>query len=58
MHLTLFDNELWLQVRNIYLHPKLLSIEDGLLTPTLKTKRLECRKLFKPQIDAMYSHLM
>lgn len=46
------------QVKDIYLHPRLLTIEDGLLTPTLKTKRLECRKYFKPQIDAMYSHLI
>ncbi|GFS96040.1 long-chain-fatty-acid--CoA ligase 1 [Nephila pilipes] len=46
------------QVKDIYLHPRLFTIEDGLLTPTLKTKRLECRKNFKPQIDAMYSHLV
>ncbi|GFY75820.1 long-chain-fatty-acid--CoA ligase 1 [Trichonephila inaurata madagascariensis] len=46
------------QVKDIYLHPRLFTIEDGLLTPTLKTKRLECRKYFKPQIDAMYSHLV
>ncbi|XP_054707375.1 long-chain-fatty-acid--CoA ligase 6-like [Uloborus diversus] len=46
------------QVKDIYLHPHLFSMEDGLLTPTLKTKRLECRKYFKPQIDAMYSLLM
>ncbi|XP_035207618.1 long-chain-fatty-acid--CoA ligase 5-like, partial [Stegodyphus dumicola] len=46
------------QVKDIYLHPRLFAIEDGLLTPTLKTKRLECRKYFKPQLDAMYSHLI
>ncbi|KAG8183684.1 hypothetical protein JTE90_028048 [Oedothorax gibbosus] len=45
------------QVKDIYLHPRLFTMDEGLLTPTLKTKRLECRKYFKPQIDAMYSHL-
>nr|XP_042910565.1 long-chain-fatty-acid--CoA ligase 5 [Parasteatoda tepidariorum] len=45
------------QVKDIYLHPRVFTIEDGLLTPTLKTKRLECRKLFKHQIDAMYRNL-
>ncbi|GIX88374.1 long-chain-fatty-acid--CoA ligase 1 [Caerostris extrusa] len=45
------------QIKDLYLHPELFSIENGLLTPTLKTKRPDCRKLFMPQIEAMYRHL-
>ncbi|KAL8612617.1 hypothetical protein ACOMHN_006603 [Nucella lapillus] len=44
-------------VKDIYVHPELFSVENGLLTPTFKSKRQELAKFFKPQIDAMYSHL-
>ncbi|XP_042895972.1 long-chain-fatty-acid--CoA ligase 6 [Parasteatoda tepidariorum] len=45
------------QVKEIYLHPELFSIENNLLTPTMKTKRPVCSKVFKPQITAMYKNL-
>lgn len=46
------------QVRDIYLHPDPFSIQNNLLTPTLKAKRTELRKYFKPQLDDMYSKLV
>ncbi|RWS27646.1 Long-chain-fatty-acid--CoA ligase 6-like protein [Leptotrombidium deliense] len=45
------------QVKNIYLTPNPFTIENGLLTPTMKTKRAECKKYFKKEIDAMYQSL-
>ena len=45
------------QVRDIHLHPELFSVENGLLTPTFKTKRQDLKKKFQPQIDEMYSKL-
>lgn len=45
------------QVRDIYLTPESFSIQNGLLTPTLKTKRTECRKFFGSQIQQMYRGL-
>ncbi|KFM62485.1 Long-chain-fatty-acid--CoA ligase 1, partial [Stegodyphus mimosarum] len=45
------------QVKDLYLHPELFTIDNGLLTPTLKTKRPDCRKFFMPQITAMYRNL-
>jgi len=44
-------------VRDIYLHPELFSVENGLLTPTFKAKRQDLKKEFQPQIDEMYSKL-
>lgn len=32
----------------------MFSVENGLLTPTLKAKRAELVKLFQTQIDALY----
>ncbi|GBM68158.1 Long-chain-fatty-acid--CoA ligase 1, partial [Araneus ventricosus] len=46
------------QIKDLYLHPELFTIENGLLTPTLKTKRPDCKKVFMPQIDAMYKNLV
>ncbi|XP_063732625.1 long-chain-fatty-acid--CoA ligase 1-like isoform X2 [Eleginops maclovinus] len=43
------------QVKSIYVHTELFSIENGLLTPTLKAKRNEQRQYFRSQIDEMYS---
>ncbi|XP_038614060.1 long-chain-fatty-acid--CoA ligase 5 [Tachyglossus aculeatus] len=43
------------QVKSIHLHPEAFSIENGLLTPTLKAKRTELSKYFKSQIDDLYS---
>ncbi|XP_033948728.1 long-chain-fatty-acid--CoA ligase 1-like isoform X2 [Pseudochaenichthys georgianus] len=43
------------QVKSIYVHTELFSIENGLLTPTLKAKRNEQRQYFRSQIDNLYS---
>nr|XP_023020932.1 long-chain-fatty-acid--CoA ligase 5 isoform X2 [Leptinotarsa decemlineata] len=45
------------QVKDIYLHPDNFSIQNGLLTPTMKTKRPQIRAYFKPQLDDMCSRL-
>ncbi|XP_013200983.1 long-chain-fatty-acid--CoA ligase 5 isoform X1 [Amyelois transitella] len=45
------------QVKDIYLHPDPFSVQNGLLTPTLKAKRPEIRSYFKPQIEDMYKQL-
>ena len=44
-------------VKDIWLYRKEFTVEDGLLTPTLKNKRLELKKFFQNQIDQMYSRL-
>ncbi|KAG8184592.1 hypothetical protein JTE90_005206 [Oedothorax gibbosus] len=46
------------QVKDIHLHPELFTVDNNLLTPTLKTKRPDCKRLFMPQINAMYQHLV
>jgi len=46
------------QVKDIYLHPDPFSTQNNLLTPTLKAKRPEIRKYFKPQLDDLYSKLV
>ncbi|XP_054577367.1 long-chain-fatty-acid--CoA ligase 1-like [Eptesicus fuscus] len=43
------------QVKGITLHPELFSVENGLLTPTMKAKRPELRNYFRSQIDELYS---
>ncbi|XP_044081562.1 long-chain-fatty-acid--CoA ligase 1 isoform X2 [Neovison vison] len=43
------------QVKGISLHPELFSIDNGLLTPTMKAKRPELRNYFRSQIDELYS---
>uniref|UniRef100_A0A452FPC2 Long-chain-fatty-acid--CoA ligase n=1 Tax=Capra hircus TaxID=9925 RepID=A0A452FPC2_CAPHI len=43
------------QVKGIYLHPEVFSIDNGLLTPTMKAKRPELRNYFRSQIDELYS---
>ncbi|XP_041363216.1 long-chain-fatty-acid--CoA ligase 5-like [Gigantopelta aegis] len=42
------------QVLDIALIPELFSVENGLLTPTLKSKRPELRKQFQPVIRDLY----
>ncbi|NWQ74434.1 ACSL1 ligase, partial [Columbina picui] len=44
------------QVKDIVVHPEMFSIENGLLTPTLKAKRPELRKYFQSQIDELYAN--
>ncbi|XP_062250103.1 long-chain-fatty-acid--CoA ligase 1-like isoform X1 [Platichthys flesus] len=43
------------QVRATYIHTELFSIENGLLTPTMKAKRNELRQHFRPQIEELYA---
>ncbi|TKS83086.1 Long-chain-fatty-acid--CoA ligase 6 [Collichthys lucidus] len=45
------------QVKNIYIHNEMFSIENGLLTPTLKAKRPELKEFFKGKIDQLYSSI-
>ncbi|XP_019358346.1 PREDICTED: long-chain-fatty-acid--CoA ligase 5 [Gavialis gangeticus] len=45
------------QVKDIYIHPEALTIENGFLTPTLKVKRAELTKYFKPQIEDLYANI-
>lgn len=47
----------FVQVKDIYLHPEQFTIENGLLTPTLKAKRAELKMLFQPQIDQLYANM-
>jgi long-chain acyl-CoA synthetase len=44
-------------VKDIYLHPDPFSVQNGLLTPTLKMKRPQVRSYFAPQIEDMYVKL-
>nr|XP_043896901.1 long-chain-fatty-acid--CoA ligase 1-like [Solea senegalensis]XP_043896902.1 long-chain-fatty-acid--CoA ligase 1-like [Solea senegalensis]XP_043896903.1 long-chain-fatty-acid--CoA ligase 1-like [Solea senegalensis] len=43
------------QVKAIYIHTEMFSIENGLLTPTLKAKRNELRQHFRSQIEELYA---
>uniref|UniRef100_A0A3P9JXU4 Long-chain-fatty-acid--CoA ligase n=1 Tax=Oryzias latipes TaxID=8090 RepID=A0A3P9JXU4_ORYLA len=45
------------QVKDVYLHPEMFTVENGLLTPTLKAKRAELKALFLPQIDQLYAKI-
>ncbi|XP_062909318.1 long-chain-fatty-acid--CoA ligase 6-like isoform X1 [Mobula hypostoma] len=44
------------QVKNIYLHCEMFSVQNGLLTPTLKSKRVEMRNYFQKQIEELYAN--
>lgn len=46
-----------MQVKDVYLHPEQFTIENGLLTPTLKAKRAELKAFFQPQIDRLYANV-
>lgn len=43
------------KVKNIYIHDEMFSIQNGLLTPTLKAKRPELKEFFKDKIEELYS---
>lgn len=45
------------QVKDIYLHPELFSVQNNLLTSTMKSKRFELNKYFEQQINEMYKNL-
>lgn len=45
------------QVKDLHLHSELFTIENGLLTPTMKSKRNELEKLFKKELAEMYKNL-
>ncbi|KAG9347009.1 hypothetical protein JZ751_005936 [Albula glossodonta] len=45
------------QVKGITLHNEMFSVQNGLLTPTLKAKRAELRNYFREQIDELYSKI-
>ncbi|CAD7081095.1 unnamed protein product [Hermetia illucens] len=45
------------QVKDIYLHPDPFSVQNGLLTPTHKSKRPQLKNYFKPQLEDMYKSL-
>ncbi|XP_017478681.1 PREDICTED: long-chain-fatty-acid--CoA ligase 5-like [Rhagoletis zephyria] len=45
------------QVKDILIHPEGFSIEEGLVTPTLKNKRFALKKFFQKQIEELYSKL-
>ncbi|RXN04714.1 long-chain-fatty-acid-- ligase 1 isoform X1 [Labeo rohita] len=45
------------QVRDITLHMEMFSVQNGLLTPTLKAKRAELRNHFRQQIDQLYAKI-
>lgn len=44
-------------VKDIYLHAEQFSVENNLLTPTMKTKRPELGKYFEKEIDEMYKDI-
>lgn len=37
-----------------YIHPQPLTIEEGLLTPTMKIKRRKVYEQFREKLDALY----
>ncbi|XP_068596383.1 long-chain-fatty-acid--CoA ligase 1-like [Brachionichthys hirsutus] len=45
------------QVKDIFIHTEPFSVQNGLLTPTLKSRRNEMRKHFSSQIDGLYAGL-
>ncbi|XP_041362806.1 long-chain-fatty-acid--CoA ligase 5-like [Gigantopelta aegis] len=42
------------QVKDIHIHPEQFSIENGLLTPSLKNKRHLLKKMFQSRIEELY----
>jgi long-chain acyl-CoA synthetase len=45
------------QVKDIFLSPEQFTVENDLLTPTLKSKRPKLKEHFKQQLADMYSRL-
>lgn len=44
------------QVKDIFLTPNMFTIENDLLTPTLKTKRSNVESYFKQQLNEIYKN--
>jgi long-chain acyl-CoA synthetase len=42
---------------NEHLDHELWSLENNILTPTLKLKRPECLQRYQKEVDEMYAHL-
>ncbi len=42
------------KIRNIHVHHELFSLENNLVTPTLKLKRISLRSYFKDSIASLY----
>jgi long-chain acyl-CoA synthetase len=45
------------QVKALHIHHELMSVENGLLTPTFKAKRTDVEKAFKTHIRQMYAEI-
>ncbi|XP_070790019.1 long-chain-fatty-acid--CoA ligase 6 isoform X3 [Pituophis catenifer annectens] len=45
------------QVKAVSIHPEMFTVQNGLLTPTLKARRPELREYFKKQIEDLYSSI-
>ncbi|KAJ8383101.1 hypothetical protein SKAU_G00038790 [Synaphobranchus kaupii] len=45
------------QVKDIALHPEMFSVQNGLLTPTMKAKRADLRNHFRALIDELYAKI-
>lgn len=42
------------QIRSLYLHPEMFTLQNGLATPTMKVKRLTVRQKFKDIVLGLY----
>ena len=45
------------EVKDVYLHPNLFSVENGLLSRAGNLMRQKLQKYFKPQLEDMYKYL-
>uniref|UniRef100_A0A8C7MC96 Arachidonate--CoA ligase n=1 Tax=Oncorhynchus kisutch TaxID=8019 RepID=A0A8C7MC96_ONCKI len=43
------------QLKDLHLHPEMFTVSNGLLTPTLKSRRVDIRRVFQEQITNMYN---
>ena len=42
-------------IKKLHLEPEIWSVDNGMLTPTFKTKRVDLKKRYQAEIDAMYA---
>ena len=45
------------EVKDVYLHPNLFSVDNGLLSKGGNLMRQKLQKYFKPQLEDMYKYL-